>query len=282
MRKLIPFIITLCTLVSCQQIQRDLTRDAVLEMNGNFLYLDEIEKVVPKGLSVADSVSYANTYKKQWIISNLMYNKALENVGKSKEIEELIEIYKRELIINKYQQELISEKLKQIPEDSLISFYHKEKDLFLLKEPLLKGIFIKVHNTAANQDSLSNLLSNINDENLEAIMRYCTQHAIQYEFFTDSWTAFDNIIKKLPNNIESTDPILSRDIVLQQSEEYNYYLKVLGICKAGEPSPYELIKQDIYNILSNREKINFITDLRLELYNEAMESGLVHSYENED
>ena len=107
MKKVISIIFTLCTLVSCQQIQRDLTRDAVLEMNGNFLYLDEIEQVIPSNLSIADSAEYAERYKKQWIIGNLMYEKAKENVGKSKEIEKLTEIYKRELIINKYQQQLI-------------------------------------------------------------------------------------------------------------------------------------------------------------------------------
>ena len=78
MKKVVFIILALCTLVSCQQIQRDLTRNAVLEMNGNYLYLDEIEQVIPAGLSVADSAKYAESYKKQWIISNLMYQKAKE------------------------------------------------------------------------------------------------------------------------------------------------------------------------------------------------------------
>lgn len=282
MKKVIFFIFSLCILVSCQQIQRDLTRNAVLEMNGNFLYLDEIERVIPTGLSVADSAEYAESYKKQWIMGNLMYQKAKENVGKSKEIDELTEIYKRELIINKYQQQLILEKLKQIPEDSLLSLYQKRKESFLLKSPLIKGIFIQVHSSAQAQDSLSNLLSEINDENLESIMRYCTANALKYDFFIDNWTPYSKIIENLPNKIESTDPILSRSTIVQQSEENTYYLKVIGICKAGEPSPYELIKDELYHILLNKEKIQFITDLRQELYNEAIENGIVHFYENEE
>ena len=282
MKKVISIILLLCGLVSCQQIQRDLTRNAVLEMNGNYLYLDEIEQVIPADLSVADSAKYAESYKKQWIISNLMYQKAKENVGKSKDIEKLTEIYKRELIVNKYQQQLILEKLKQIPEDSLTSLYEKRKEHFLLKSPLIKGIFIQVHNSAQEQDSLSRLLTEINDENLESIMRYCTGHALKYEFFIDNWTPYSKIMDNLPNKIESTDPILSRGTIVQQSEENSYYLKVTGICKAGEPSPYELIKGELYNILLNKEKIQFITDFRQELYNEAIENGIVHFYENEE
>lgn len=282
MKKVISFIFILFTIVSCQQIQRDLTRDAVLEMNGNFLYLDEIEQVIPQGLSIADSVEYAESYKKQWIIGNLMYNKAKENVGNSQDIEKLAEIYRRELIINKYQQQLILEKLKSIPEDSLISLYEKRKEHFLLDAPLIKGIFIQVHNTAQGQDSLSRLLSDINDENLESIMRYCTGNALKYEFFIDNWVPYNTIIENLPNKIESTDPILSRGTIVQQSEESSYYLKVIGLCKAGEPSPYELIKNELYNILLNKEKIQFITNLRQELYNEAIENGIVHFYENEE
>lgn len=282
MKKVIFIISTLCFLVSCQQIQRDLTRNAVLEMNGNFLYLDEIKQVIPANLSVADSTEYVERYKKQWIIGNLMFEKAKENIGKSKDIEKLTEIYKRELIINKYQQQLILEKLQQIPEDSLISLYEKKKEHFLLKSPLIKGIYIQVHNTAQEQDSLSRLLSEINDENLELIMRYCTGHALKYEFFIDNWAEYAKIIDCLPNKIESTDPILSREIIVQQSEDYNHYLKVIGLCKAGEPSPYELIKGELYNILLNKEKIQFITDFRQELYNEAIKNGIVHFYENEE
>ena len=152
MKKVVFIILSLCALVSCQQIQRDLTRNAVLEMNGNYLYLDEIEQVIPTNLSVADSAKYAESYKKQWIISNLMYQKAKENVGKSKEIDKLTEIYKRELIINKYQQQLILEKLQQIPEDSLVALYEKRKESFLLKNPLIKGIFIQVQSSAQGQD----------------------------------------------------------------------------------------------------------------------------------
>lgn len=282
MRKAISIILLVCALVSCQKIQRDLTRDAILEMNGNFLYLDEIEKIIPKGLSIADSAEYANTYKKQWIISNLMYEKALKNVGSSKDVDKLTELYKRELIINKYQQILISEKLKHIPEDSLFSFYNKNKDLFLLKDPIIKGIFIQVHNTAPDQSELSKLLSEINDDNLDSIMRYCTGNAIKYDFFIDNWTPYQEIANKLPQLIESTDPILSRGTIVQQSEEYSYYLKVTGLCKAGDPSPYELIKSELHNILLNKEKIQFITDFRQELYNEAINQGLVHFYEKEE
>lgn len=282
MKKVLFIISALCALVSCQQIQRDLTRNAVLEMNGNFLYLDEIEQVIPTNLSIADSAEHAERYKKQWIIGNLMYEKAKVNIGNSKDIEKLTELYKRELIINKYQQQLILEKLQQIPEDSLISLYEKKKEHFLLKSPLIKGIFIQVHSSAQGQDSLSRLMSDINDENLEAIMRYCTGHALKYDFFIDNWTQYSKIIDNLPNKIDSTDPILSRGTIVQQSEEYSYYLKVTGLCKAGDPSPYELIKSELYNILLNREKIQFITDFRQELYNEAIENGMVHFYENED
>ena len=282
MKKVVFIILALCSMVSCQQIQRDLTRNAVLEMNGNYLYLDEIEQVIPENLSVADSAKYAESYKKQWIISNLMYQKAKENVGSSKEIDRLTEIYKHELIVNKYQQQLILEKLQQIPEDSLVSLYEKRKESFLLKAPLIKGIFIQVHNSAQGQDSLSRLLSDINDDNLESIMRYCTGNALKYEFFIDNWTEYSKIIEYLPNKIESTDPILSRGTIVQQSEENSYYLKVVGLCKAGEASPYELIKDELYNILLNKEKIQFITDFRQELYNEAIENGIVHFYENEE
>ena len=268
-------LIGLFTLTACQQTIRDFTRDAVLEVEGEILYQDEIEDFIPSGLSAGDSTYLAETFKKQWITQVLLYKKAFANVGNTKSINKLTESYRKELIINQYQQQLIQEKLGDISEDSLVSYYEKNKHLFPLDEAMIKGIFIQIPTSAAQQDDLQKWLSNTTDENLENLMRYCTQHAVQYEFFLEQWTALNKIATWLPQPIDANNPLLTRGTIIQQDAENSFYLRITGMSKAGTPQPYEMVSPRLRGILLNQEKINFINQFQQELYNEAMSNGKV-------
>ena len=59
-------ILTFCIILlsSCQQIVQDLTREVVLEVEGDFLYQDEIENFIPDNISKEDSLYLAESYKR--------------------------------------------------------------------------------------------------------------------------------------------------------------------------------------------------------------------------
>ena len=266
---------------SCQQTLRDFTRDAVLEVDGEILYQDEIEDFIPEGINPNDSLYLAESYKKQWVTQVLMYKKAYSNIGNNAKIKQLVESYRKELIINQYQQQLITEKLGNIAEDSLLSYYDKNKELFLLDEAVIKGIFIKVPTSAVEQDELNKWLSNTIDENLEKIMRYCTQHAILYEFFLESWSPYKKITSMMPESIDSNDTALTRGTIVQKKEDYTYYLRITGKCNAGSPQPYEMVGPELQNIMINQEKIKFINHFQQSLYNKALENGDIIFFDNE-
>ncbi len=107
---------------ACQQSLRDFTRDAVLEVNGEVLYQDEIDAFIPKDISSSDSMYLIDSYKKQWITRVLMYKMAYDNVGNNEKIKQMTESYRQELTINHYQQQLIAEQVEEVPEDSLLSY----------------------------------------------------------------------------------------------------------------------------------------------------------------
>lgn len=268
-------------ITSCQQTLRDFTRDAVLEVEGVVLYQDEIDDFIPEGISASDSTYLVETFKKQWITRVLVYKMAYKNIGNSAEIKQMADAYQKELTINHYQQQLIAENLNDVSEDSLRSYYQKNKELFLLDEAVIKGIFIKLPSSSIEQEDLVNWLSNTTDENLENIMRYCTQHAVFYEFFLESWTPYGKIAHMLPESVDSNDPALTRGSIKQAKEDYTYYLRITGKCNAGQPQPYEMIRPELQNILLNQEKIKFIQTFQQSLYDKAIANGQIKYFENE-
>lgn len=268
-------------ITSCQQTLRDFTRDAVLEVEGVVLYQDEIDDFIPEGISASDSTYLVETFKKQWITRVLVYKMAYKNIGNSAEIKQMADAYQKELTINHYQQQLIAENLNEVSEDSLMSYYQKNKELFLLDEAVIKGIFIKLPSSSIEQEDLVNWLSNTTDENLENIMRYCTQHAVFYEFFLESWTPYGKIAHMLPESVDSNDPALTRGSIKQAKDDYTYYLRITGKCNAGQPQPYEMIRPELQNILLNQEKIKFIQTFQQSLYDKAIANGQIKYFENE-
>ena len=268
-------------ITSCQQTLRDFTRDAVLEVEGVVLYQDEIDDFIPEGISASDSTYLVETFTKQWITRVLVYKMAYKNIGNSAEIKQMADAYQKELTINHYQQQLIAENLNEVSEDSLMSYYQKNKELFLLDEAVIKGIFIKLPSSSIEQEDLVNWLSNTTDENLENIMRYCTQHAVFYEFFLESWTPYGKIAHMLPESVDSNDPALTRGSIKQAKEDYTYYLRITGKCNAGQPQPYEMIRPELQNILLNQEKIKFIQTFQQSLYDKAIANGQIKYFENE-
>lgn len=280
-RHIILVLILALGITSCQQTLRDFTRDAVLEVEGVVLYQDEIDDFIPEGISASDSTYLVETFKKQWITRVLVYKMAYKNIGNSAEIKQMADAYQKELTINYYQQQLIAENLNEVSEDSLMSYYQKNKELFLLDEAVIKGIFIKLPSSSIEQEDLVNWLSNTTDENLENIMRYCTQHAVFYEFFLESWTPYGKIAHMLPESVDSNDPALTRGSIKQVKEDYTYYLRITGKCNAGQPQPYEMIRPELQNILLNQEKIKFIQTFQQSLYDKAIANGQIKYFENE-
>lgn len=280
-RHIILVLILALGITSCQQTLRDFTRDAVLEVEGVVLYQDEIDDFIPEGISASDSTYLVETFKKQWITRVLVYKMAYKNIGNSAEIKQMADAYQKELTINHYQQQLIAENLNEVSEDSLMSYYQKNKELFLLDEAVIKGIFIKLPSSSIEQEDLVNWLSNTTDENLENIMRYCTQHAVFYEFFLESWTPYGKIAHMLPESVDSNDPALTRGSIKQAKEDYTYYLRITGKCNAGQPQPYEMIRPELQNILLNQEKIKFIQTFQQSLYDKAIANGQIKYFENE-
>ena len=125
------------------------------ELDGNFLYHEDLQAVLPAGLSKDDSLLFAEHYIRNWAEDVLLYKKAQSNIPNSGEIDKLVENYRKALIMHAYQQALINQTLsEEISETELADYYEKHQELFKVESPLIKGLFIKVPLTAPQLGSV--------------------------------------------------------------------------------------------------------------------------------
>lgn len=275
--KIYLLIIVLSAFFSCTNKTADTTRQKLLEVEGKFLYLDQIQEIMPPNVSAKDSAEIAESFIRKWVTDVLLYENAKRNITNKEEIDQLLEDYRKSLIIHQYQQKLLQERLPKEPsEEEIKAFYDKYKDQLVLKENVIQGILLV---TPANAPQLANVRSWVQSGNtkaLENIEKFSMQHAISYDYFAEKWVPFSEILKKLPLQLEDQANYLSgrRFVDLSDSTKH-YFLSIKASKLVGQTEPYEMAKPKIVNLIMNKLKADFISNFENDIYNDAIKNESV-------
>lgn len=267
-------IIALPFIVSCKKNTPEATREAILEVEGKFLYEDDIERIIPPNVNKKDSAEIVDSYIRKWVTDVLMYENAKRNITNQKEIDDMVEDYRKSLTIHQYQQKMIVQRLPAAPaEEEIKAFYDQYSDQLLLNENVIQGLLLIVPEKAPKLNSVRSWVQSGNTKSLESIEKYSLQNAISYDYFGDKWVSFTEILKKIPIQVE--DPaefVSSRRFIETSDSAQHYFLRIESFRKTGQVEPYEMAKNRISTILLNKQKADFISQFEKELYNDAVEN----------
>ena len=108
--------------------------------------------------------------------------------------------YRKSLVINSYQQRLMQERLQAPTEEEVNSFYHEHQQEFLLNDFVVKGLLIKIPNSAPKQDQLKKQMRKMDNAAIEFIEKYSVQYAVSYDYFIDNWVYSTALLKTIPVN----------------------------------------------------------------------------------
>jgi hypothetical protein len=275
--KIFLFLIVLLAFFSCGNRTADTTRQKLLEVEGKFLYSDQLQDIMPPNVNAKDSIEIAKSYIRKWVTDVLLYENAERNITNKAEIDQLLEDYRKSLIIHQYQQKLLQERLPKEPsEDEIKVFYEKYKNQLVLKENVIQGILLI---TPANAPQLANVRNWVklgNTKSLESIEKYSMQHAISYDYFAERWIPFTEILKKLPLQLEDQTSYLSGRRFLELSDSTkHYFLNIKSSKLIGQTEPYDMAKPKIINLIMNKLKADFISNFEDEIYNDAIKNESV-------
>jgi hypothetical protein len=274
-----PIYLAMIMLVisSCDRKVPEAARKPLLEVEGKFLYVDEVEQVIPPASNKKDSVEIAQSYIRKWVTDVIMYENAKRNITNQAEIDELVEDYRKSLTIHQYQQKMIVQRLPKEPaEEELQAFYDQYSEQLVLKENVIKGLLLVVPAKAPKLGSVRSWVQTGNTNALENIEKYSIQNAISYDYFGDKWVPFTDILKKMPLQIEDPSNFIASNRFVEASDSLQrYFLRIESYRKTGQVEPYEMAKARIVNILLNKHKADFISSFETELYNDAIKDETV-------
>ncbi|MBQ9752160.1 MAG: hypothetical protein IJV81_04965 [Paludibacteraceae bacterium] len=279
MKKYIILTTLVCVLYGCSLFEQKRHSGVVAEYKGKTLTYEEVQRQTI-GMSTEDSARVAEQYIYQWAINLLEYDVAKDKLNK--DIERMVEDYRRSLYIHEYEQYLIAQRMSKEVEDTIIKeFYDLHSHHFVLREAIVKGVLLVVPNGAPNMDLLrKNIQHPEEEENIEWIEKFAYQYAAGYELFLDDWKTVSQIILRMPFEKDDLNKQLkaTRQIELQDSIN-TYLLQVTDLYQANQPMPIEYARPEIEKIMLAQRQVNFIQQERIGLYEKAIKEGILKRYE---
>ena len=274
------------TFFQCQYLNPQESRSQIIiaRAGEEYLYLEDLEGLTPKNISEGDSAKLAEKYRDNWIKKQLIVDKARSEIAINEaELERKVLDYEYALISHEFEKLYINSHLDtQVSTDEIETYYKEKSDNFILKQNIVKCLFVQVPKTAPELKQLRRNIRNYPNTNKDDIKDYTYQYAIK-SFLDDSlWVNFDELIVSTPlKELDNRIRFLQQTTFSETSDEnYSYYLKILEYKISDQLSPLEFIREDIENIIINKRKLALKKELEKAIYDEAISKNSFEIFNN--
>lgn len=270
---------------SCRKEYDHKGKVPLAQVNGSFLYMEDLRRVMPLNLSQEDSALFAEKAIREWAENEILLQKAEDNIPEDMNIDELVNSYRKTLILHAYQEGLVRENLgKEITDEEIMDYYKQHSSQYLLSQPLVKGIFLKVPNSSNNLNKIKSIYRKSDQNTIEQLEKYSISDAAAYEYFYDAWHPVAEFAAKIPLAVLKTSENYLNKIpnVSVQDSTYTYLLHVSEFLGQGEVSPLEFVKEEIKDIILNIKRVEYIVSVKQNLYEQAVEKGKIKFFNQDE
>lgn len=253
----------------------------LVEVAGNFLYKEDLQAVMPIGLSQKDSTAFADEYIRNWAEDELLYQKAEGNIPDNVKIDERVAAFRKALVMHMYEEELVNQELgNTVSDEEVEAYYRQNSGMFRAGQPYIQGLFMKVPLTASQLSKVREWYKRNTQDAIDNLSKYGIGNAVSYEYFYDRWIPLSDIAVKLPLKALDTDrDYLNRNRNVEvRDTAFCYFLHVENFLPEGEQLPLEYARSEIKEILINLKRVDFINRMKQDLYKEASEDNDIVYY----
>ncbi len=248
------------------------------------LFEQELKAQIPQHLSPQDSTDFANSYLQQWIRKMLRLHQSEQLLSKTakEDLNEKIVQYRQDLLIHAYETEYLATKLnKEITQSQIDSFYKENQKDFLLRTPIIKAVWIKTTQAAAQKANLKSLLLSTNQDDVNKIKDYCAKFASDCMLENNTWLNLESALQKSRwLSTDNSQQFLQRNALFEQNEGNELtYLLIKDFREEGTQAPPEFVKAEIEKLILNERKIQTMQALEKELLEKAQKQKNYKVYE---
>jgi hypothetical protein len=252
-------------------------------VNDTLLMVEDIDLSEFEGLSSEDSLLQIQTKLRNWATQQLLIDGATLNLEEKQQenFELLVQQYRTDLYTSAYLEALVKRNLDtSITNTELSVTYNQNKELFVLKESLLKLRYINIKSNITNADEIKRRFKRYND-NDQAILDTIS---IQFNsfFLNDSiWIKADQVVSKIkPLQKGFNKLLLKKPNFIQLNDSLELYLiQINEVLATGSQAPIEYVLPTLRQIIINQRKLKLVGQLKNEIVNDAIKNKKFEIYE---
>lgn len=272
-QQIILILIVANFLTACQFFKPVSPGEAVARVNESFLYKNDLQNVVPEGVSGEDSLVIVSNYINKWALRLLLQSGAERNLPESKqeEFNKLVNQYKTDLYTKAYIEALVKQNLDEsVSLEESQEVYEQNKESFKLNEDLLKFRYIKMPKNALNVKEVTQRFRSFDKTD----QRFLDSIAVQFGAYSlnDSvWIRYSQAIQKIPVvSINNKSELLKKSNFVQLTDSLNLYLmQVNEVLAPNDYAPLEYVQPTVNQIVINKRKLEFIKQLENDIIKDA-------------
>ncbi len=244
----------------------------IAKVNGSNLYATDLEHIIPKGLSSSDSAAFMQTFINKWAYNEVFYQQAINYLSEEElDVTQEIENYKKDLLSYKFQSKLIDQKLDtNITPTQIEEYYNANPQNFLLKNNIVKVLYVKTPVNIPNLAKLKKLCYSTNPKDAEQLKSMCIQYANNYFMNDNTWLMFDDLKKEI-HQLKDVPEYNIQDGKTFEFTDTNsfYFLKIIEVKSKNTLSPLNFEKNNIKNMLINQRKQLLINTIKKDFFDKA-------------
>ncbi|MBR7157856.1 MAG: hypothetical protein IKD16_05615 [Bacteroidales bacterium] len=285
MTRLILFITALLLSTSCSFFENVSKGERVAEIGNAVLYKSDLDKVMPRNATSQDSAAFIAQYIDSWALRQLLVMKAEEQLPKNeKDVAALLEEYRIQLLVFRYENKYIEERLDTlITESEKREYYNLHKASFITENGVIKGRFIKMHNSSPSLQIIKGLLAKRGQDEMTELEQLAYDAAYKYDDYGNNWVDLSIVARDMDMDISNLWIALSRKSVVEQKDTvYSKFLQVLEFVEPGGNSPYEYNADKIDDIILSKRKQELISRLHKDIMDDAFAGNRIKIIENEN
>lgn len=285
MNKVLTYIFIAVLFLSCDyfSLRKD-DREAVARVGENYLYKNDLEKIITSNISKQDSVLLATNYVNNWIKQQLLLSKATINLSdKQAEFDELVSKYRQDLFINSYKEAVVKEYLNvDITQKDIDTFYKNNNQNFRLNEELLKLKYIKVSNKIQDKNTIEKLFKSSKKEDIEALQEQSL--SLESYHLNDSiWVKYSDLLYKAPilKEVDKKELLKKGNFIKKEDSLSLYLVAVKNILDRNSIAPKSYITPTIKQMILHQRKLLLLKNIEETLFEDAQKEQQFEIYKNE-
>ena len=244
----------------------------IAKANTSILYASDLKQISQNGLSKSDSLAFIQTYINKWAYNEIFYQQAINYLTEEElNVDKELEDYKKELLTYKFQTKLINEKLDtNITLGQIEEYYNNNSQNFLLKNNIVKVLYVKTPITIPNIDKLKKLCYSNNPKDAEQLKSICIQYANNFFMNDNTWLMFDDLKKEMNQLKEVPEYDIKNGKIFEFTDATSFYfLKIIEVKSKNTLSPLNFEKTNIKNMLINQRKEQLISTIKKDFFDKA-------------